>query len=230
MTINEITEGDPKRFPRLQYIVGHKSNRLLILRDYIVSAASQLMAGGGSNGDNPTNLGLSDFSLVATTLDTNNAYKFMSGILGENRFGAGPVRSSYFMLSSTELQSDFDQITGQNGTFLNQWNYPNNTSALPSEYGNVFNIRILTSSEAPVARGTSAMGQDVYYNTTVGKQAITHINQDGYSMNLIYRDPYYSGMLAQNATLAVKFAQAQALTQDTAIRNTLSTRLTSLGV
>jgi hypothetical protein len=99
-----------------------------------------------------------------------------------------------------------------------------NTDALPTEYGNVFNIRILTSSEAPVARGASMNGRDVYYNTVVGKQAITHINQDGYSMNLIYRDPYYSGMLAQNATLAVKFAQAQALTQDTAIRNSLSTR------
>jgi N4-gp56 family major capsid protein len=203
---------------------------LLILRDYIVSAASQINAGGGSNGDNPTNLGITDFSLVATTLDTNNAYKFMSGILGEDRFGSGPVRSSYFMLTSTELQSDFDQMTGTNGNFLNQWNYPNNTSALPSEYGNVFNIRILTSSEAPVARNASALGADVYYNTVLGKQAITHINQDGYSMNLIYRDPYYSGMLAQNATLAVKFAQAQALTQDTAIRNLLSTRLTALGV
>ncbi len=41
----------------------------LILRDYIVSAASQINAGGGSNGFNPTNLGVSDFSLVATTLD-----------------------------------------------------------------------------------------------------------------------------------------------------------------
>lgn len=99
---------------------------------------------------------------------------------------------------------------------------------MPSEYGNVFNIRILTSSEAPVARGASANGQDVYYNTVLGKQAITHINQNGYSMKLIYRDPYYSGMLAQNATLAVKFAQAQALTQDTAIRNILSTRLSML--
>lgn len=204
----------------------------MILRDYIVSAASQINAGGGSNGYNPTNLGITDFSLVATTLDTNNAYKFMSGILGENRFGSGPVRSSYFMLSSTELQSDFDQLQGSG--FLNQWNYPNNTSALPSEYGNVFNIRILTSSEAPVARNAvqnnAGVFNDVYYNTVLGKQAITHINQDGYSMNLIYRDPYYSGMLAQNATLAVKFAQAQAITQDTAIRNLLSTRLTSLGV
>ncbi len=49
----------------------------LILRDYIVSAASQLNAGGGSNGDNPTNLGLSDFSMVATTLDTNNARAYL---------------------------------------------------------------------------------------------------------------------------------------------------------
>jgi N4-gp56 family major capsid protein len=201
---------------------------VLILRDYIVSAASTLNAGGGSNGDNPTNLGVSDFSLVATTLDTNNAYKFMSGIEGMDRFGTGPVRSAYFMLSSTELQSDFDGLTGSG--FLNQWNYPNNSSALPSEYGSVFNVRILTSSEAAVARGASANGQDVYYNTTVGKQAVTHINQDGYSMQLIYRDPYYSGMLAQNATLAVKFAQAQAITQDTAIRNLLSTRLSNLGV
>jgi len=206
----------------------------LILRDYIVSAASEINAGGGSNGFNPTNLGVSDFSLVATTLDTNNAYKFMSGIEGMDRFGTGPVRSAYFMLASTELQSDFDQLTSGTGGFLSQWNYPTNASALPSEYGSVFNIRILTSSEAPVARNAASNSvgtlSDVYYNTVLGKQAITHINQDGYSMNLIYRDPYYSGMLAQNATLAVKFAQAQAITQDTAIRNLLSTRLSNLGV
>jgi N4-gp56 family major capsid protein len=200
----------------------------LILRDYIVSAASQIYAGGGSNGDNPTNLGMSDFSLVATTLDTNNAYKFMSGIEGMDRFGTGPVRAAYFMLSSTELQSDFDGLVGSG--FLNQWNYPQNSSALYSEFGAAFNIRVLTSSEAPVARAASANGNDVYYNTVVGKQAITHINQDGFSMNLIYRDPYYSGMLAQNATLAVKFAQAQAITQDTAIRNVLSTRLSGLTI
>ena len=156
----------------------------------------------------------------------------MSGIEGMDRFGTGPVRSSYFMLSSTELQSDFDALVGSG--FLSQWNYPTNASALPSEYGSVYNIRILTSSEAPVARNaaTNSVGtlNDVYYNAVLGKQAITHIDQDGYSMRLIYRDPYYSGMLAQNATLAVKFAQAQALTQDTAIRNVLSTRLSNLGV
>ena len=60
---------------------------MLILRDYVVSAASQVNASGGANSDNPTNLGVSDFSLVAATLDSNNAYKFMSGIEGMNRFG-----------------------------------------------------------------------------------------------------------------------------------------------
>lgn len=142
----------------------------------------------------------------------------------------GPVRSAYFMLSSTELQADFDALQGQVPQFQNQWNYPSNASALPSEYGACANIRVLTSSEAPVARAASSKSGDVYYNSVLGKQALTHINQDGVSMNLLYRGPEFSGMLMQNVTLAVKFAQAQALTQDTAIRNLLCTRLSSLGV
>lgn len=208
---------------------------MLILRDYIISAASQINAGGFTNGYNPAGLGVSDFSLVATTLDTNNAYKFMTGIEGDLKFGTTPIRACYMCLSSTELQSDFDSMAGTSpGGFTSVWNYPHSAPAAPSEYGSVFNTRILTSSEAPVARGaainSSGVATDVYYNTILGKQAITHINQDGFSMNLIYRDPYYSGMLAQNATLAVKFAQSQALTQDTAIRNLLCTRISSLGV
>ena len=205
----------------------------LILRDYIISAASQIMAGGGSNGFNPTNLGVTDFSLVATTLNTNNAYKFMTGIEGMDKFGTGPVRNTYFMLSSTELESDFDSLVGTSGV-LNQWSYASNLSALQTEWGAVFNIRILTSSEAPVARNAAinnlGVANDVYYNTVVGRQSITHITQDGYSMKLMYRGPEFSGMMQQNCTLAVEFAQAQALTQDTAIRNLLSTRLSNLGV
>jgi len=113
----------------------------LILRDYIVSAASQIMAGGGSNGDNPTNLGVSDFSLVATTLDSNNAYKFMSGIEGMDRFGTGPVRSAYFMLSSTELQTDMDALVGQG--FLSQWNYPKMCGVLKSS---LIDLEFLTAA------------------------------------------------------------------------------------
>lgn len=132
------------------------------------------------------------------------------------------------MLSSTELQSDFDGLTGS-GVF-NNWNYPNNASALQTEWGSVYNLRILTSSEAPVARGASANGADVYYNITTGKQGVTHIDQDGQSMKLLYRGPEFSGMMMQNCTLAVKFWQAQGLTQDTAVRILKSTRLVNLFV
>lgn len=201
---------------------------MLILRDYIISAASEINAAGGQNLDNPTNLGLSDFSMVATTLDTNSAQKFMTGIEGMDRFGTGPIRNCYFMLSSTELQSDFDGLTGS-GVF-NNWNYPSNTSALQTEWGSVYNLRILTSSEAPVARGASANGADVYYNIVAGKQGVTHIDQDGQSMKLLYRGPEFSGMMMQNCTLAVKFWQAQGLTQDTAVRILKSTRLVNLFV
>jgi N4-gp56 family major capsid protein len=180
---------------------------LLILRDYILSAASEINAGGGSNLDNPTNLGLSDFSLVTTTLDTNNAWKFMTGIEGMDKFGTGPIRNCYFMLASTELQSDFDGLTGS-GVF-NNWNYPNNTSALPTEWGSVYNLRILTSSEAPVARGASANGNDVYYNPVTGRQAVTHIDQDEYGMKLLYRGPEFSGMLMQNVSLAKMYGQVK---------------------
>jgi hypothetical protein len=131
------------------------------------------------------------------------------------------------MLSSTELQTDFDGLTGA-GVY-NSWNYPSNMTALPTEWGSVYNIAILTSSESAVARGVSANGQDIYYNIVCGKQAVTHVTQDGDSMQLLYRGPEYSGMLMQNATLAVRFSQAQAITQDTGIRILLSTRFSSIG-
>jgi hypothetical protein len=74
-------------YPSERIVTTWRQAEDLILRDYIVSAASEINCGGGSNSDNPTNIGISDFSLVATTLDTNNAYKFMSGIEGMDRFG-----------------------------------------------------------------------------------------------------------------------------------------------
>ena len=93
----------------------------MILRDYILSAASVINATGGSNGDNPTQISVTDCSSVAATLDSNNAFKFLSGIEGENRFGTAPVRSAYFMLSNTAIQPDLDALVGQG--FINNWNY-----------------------------------------------------------------------------------------------------------
>lgn len=193
----------------------------LILRDFLVSASSKIYA-SGSNGDNPGNLTPNDFSLVSATLATNNALFFSGGIRGSNQFGTGPIRSTYSLITSTELRPDFDAMT--NSGFKNVWDYPGTTDPLECEYGSIYNIRVFDTSFGAVDRGASLNGRDVYHNIVLGRQAITHVGQSGTSMELIYRDALYSGFLAQNVSIGARFMQGQALTQDTAIRDLLCTR------
>ena len=113
------------------------------------------------------------------------------------------------------LEASFDVLNG----FIHAWNYPNQNDVLFSEYGSVTNFRILTSSNSIVQSTASTNGRDVYNNMIVAREAYAHIEQDGYSSQLIYRPPIFSGPLALNGTLGVKFAQAQVITQDTWIQN-----------
>lgn len=193
----------------------------IILRDYLLSSASVYNCKGGTSGDNPTEMTLRDLSNVASALDTANAFKFLTGKLGEDRFGSSPIRAAYMLLCSTELQPTFDSLD----KFTNSWNYPNQNDVIYSEYGAVLNFRVFTSSESAVQRGASMNGQDVYNNMAVAREAYAHIDQDGYSSQLLYRPPIFSGPLALNGTLGVKFAQAQALLQETWIRNVRCTQV-----
>lgn len=126
-----------------------------------------------------------------------------------------PVRAAYFCLAHTLLEASFDTLNG----FIHSWNYPNQNDVLYSEYGSVTNFRILTSSNSIVQPTASTNGRDVYNNMIVAREAYAHIEQDGYSSQLLYRPPIFSGPLALNGTLGVKFAQAQVITQDTWIQN-----------
>lgn len=195
----------------------------IILRDYLLSAASVYNCRGGGNSDNPTEISERDISNVASALSTSNALKFLKGKLGEDRYGSGPIRASYMMLCSTEMEPDLDGLE----EFKSNWEYPNHENVGESEYGSVRNVRFFTSSEAAVQRNASAINSaDVFNNMVVARESYGHIDQDGYSTQLIYRDAIYSGPSALNATLAIKFAQAQIIKQETWIRNfrcTLST-------
>ena len=126
----------------------------------------------------------------------------------------------YFLLCNTALEPTFDALD----KFTSSWNYPNQNDTQYSEYGAVLNMRIFTSSEAAIQVGASMNGKDVYNNMAVARESYAHIDQDGYSSQLIYRPPIFSGPLALNGTLAVKFAQAQALIQQTWLRNVRCTQ------
>jgi N4-gp56 family major capsid protein len=193
----------------------------IILRDYLLSSVSVYNCKGGTDGDNPTEISQRDLSNVASSLDTANAFKFLSGKQGEDRFGTAPIRSAYFLLASTIIQPTFDAMAG----FTSSWNYPNQNDVIYSEYGAVLNFRIFTSSEAAIQPASSMNGNDVYNNMAIARESYAHIDQDGYSSQLLYRPPIFSGPLALNGTLGVKFAQAQVILQETWLRNVRCTQL-----
>jgi hypothetical protein len=56
---------------------------------------------------------------VVRTLRGNNAYSFLTGVQGEDRFGTAPVRDSYFGLGHTDLIGQLDNVAG----FIQKWNY-----------------------------------------------------------------------------------------------------------
>ncbi len=195
--------------------VAMKQAEDIILREFLLASASEYNCQGGTNGDNPTDPATSDFSALNAQLDTANAYKFIVGQRGELRFGSVPQRARYLMFCNTMLEQTLDA----NPDFTNVMNYPSDMQTMYPEYGSVLNFSILVSSQASISQNASMLGNTVFNNFAVARQSYAHIQQDNYSMKLIYRDPMYSGPAALNGTLAVKFAQAQAVTQDTWLSN-----------
>ena len=180
------------------------------MRDMLQSTATFVNAVGGSDGDNPTEISRTDIDFVVRTLRGNNAYSFITGIEGENRFGCAPVRDAYFGLGHTDLIGQLDNING----FIQKWNYPNQQSTLDAEWGSVANLRFLLSSVGSVTPSASAMGANVYNIFCCGRESFAAVEQDGYSAQFIYRPPIYDGPLALNASVGYKFAEVPRILND----------------
>lgn len=190
-----------------------------ITRNMLAATASFINATGGTNGDNPTEIVRSDLDGVVRALRGNNAYSFLTGVEGEDRFGTAPVRDAYFALGHTDLIGQLDTVTG----FLQKWNYPNQTSTLESEWGTVANIRFLLSSVGSITPNASTLGSNIYNTFVCGRESYCCIEQDGYSSSFLYRPPIYDGPLALNASVGWKMAEVPRITNDAWIFNLRST-------
>lgn len=186
-----------------------------LMRDMLASTASFINCVGGANGDNPTEITRSDVDTVVRTLRGNNAYSFLTGVEGEDRFGTAPVRDAYFGLGHTDLIGQLDNVQG----FIQKWNYPNQQSTLDAEWGTVANVRFLLSSIGSVTPNASLLGANVYNIFVCGREAFAAIEQDGYSAQFIYRPPIYDSPLALNASVGYKFAEVPRITNDTWVFN-----------
>jgi N4-gp56 family major capsid protein len=181
-----------------------------LMKDMLAATAAFANCVGGADGDNPTEITRSDIDYVVRTLRGNNAYSFVTGVEGENKFGTAPVRDAYFGLGHTNLIGQLDNVNG----FIQKWNYPNQQSTLDSEWGTVANVRFLLSSIGSVTPNASMLGADVYNIFCVGRESYAAVEQDGYSAQFIYRPPIYDGPLALNASVGYKFAEVPKILND----------------
>lgn len=186
-----------------------------LMRDMLASTASFVNCVGGTDGDNPTEITRSDVDNIVKLLRGNNAYAFLTGVQGEDRFGTAPVRDAYFGLGHTDLIGQLDNVQG----FIQKWNYPNQQSTLDAEWGTVANVRFLLSSIGSITPNASLLGANVYNIFVAGREAFAAIEQDGYSAQFIYRPPIYDGPLALNASVGYKFAEVPRITNDTWVFN-----------
>jgi N4-gp56 family major capsid protein len=190
-----------------------------LTRDMLAGTAGFINCVGGVNGDNPTEITLTDVQTVVRTLLGNNAYTVLDNIEGENKFGTAPVRDAYFALCHTDLVGDLEAVA----TFIHKNDYPSPMNALRSEWGTIGNLRFLISSIGSINAAASNLGNNVYNIFCVGMEAYASIEQDGYSANFIYRPPIYNGPLALNATVGYKFAEVPRILNDQWVINLRAT-------
>lgn len=146
-----------------------------LMSSMLASTATFINCVSGTNGDVPTEMSRSDIDVVVRTLRGANAYSFLSGIQGEDRFGTAPVRDAYFGMGHTDLIGQFENVSG----FTQKWNYPTQTSTLDPEWGVIANIRFLLSSIGSLTPNASMLGATVYNVFCSGREAYAAIEQDG---------------------------------------------------
>jgi N4-gp56 family major capsid protein len=189
------------------------------MRDMLASTATFVNCVNGANGDLPTEITRADCDFVVRSLRGNNAYSYITGIQGEDRFGTAPVRDAYFALGHTDLIGQIDNCNG----FVQKWAYPNQQSTLDAEWGTVSNLRFLLSSIGSQTLSASLLGADVYNIFCCGRESFAAIEQDGYSSQFIYRPPIYDGPLALNASVGWKMAEVPRILNDAWILNLRAT-------
>jgi len=181
-----------------------------ITRDCMNSTSSVYNCTGGNNGDLPTNMSLSDFDEVTSTLMTNDAWMILNSQEGEDKFGTGPVRDAFLALGHTKLSKDFNQLQGA----IPKWNYPNTNDTLSSEWCSVNNVRVLLSSVGSVDVTSSRLGNDVYNVFIQGMESVGIVHQDNFTARYLYRPPVFSDPLFQNFTIGTVFCTVSRILND----------------
>lgn len=149
-----------------------------ITRDILVACASLYNCSGGGNGQTPTQISATDCDAAVKTLLSGNAKFITSVITGSTGVGTAPVRPSFWAIAHSDLLDAIEACTG----FIHQANYPKQNDVQEGEWGQVKNIRFLTTTNGDRTLGTP----DIYRVPVIGQNAygVTRIEK-GSLMNIV---------------------------------------------
>ena len=191
-----------------------------LIRDMLAGTASVINCVNGVNGDVATEITRADIDGVVATLQGNDADFISNVIEGEDKFGTGPVRDSYFVMADTAMIGQLENVNG----FLNKAQYPSQSNISPAEWGSAGNARFFLSSRGSVTTASSLLGNDVYNNFITGQEAYACIEQNGVSAKFIYHGPGHGDDPCElRQTAGYRMAQVPRITNDAWIINLRAT-------
>ena len=197
-----------------------KETKDALVRDSLESSASVVNSVGGSNGDLPTEMALSDTDDIVTILQNNSGEYVTNMIPGELKIGTSPIGDAYGCMLTTRMIPVLNNIQG----FTRKFQYPNVSETLSVEWGGVNNVRFFVSEQGSVTPNASLAGNDIANCFVTAKEGYKVVWQAGGKMKFIYLPPGYNNdpcMLRHTA--GCSFYQGSCITNDLWVQNLRST-------
>lgn len=160
----------------------------VLQRDNLEATASIVNCVGGTNGDVPTEMSLSDTDDIVTTLQNNDGEYIMVKIPGELKFSTSPVGDAYGVMLSTQMIPVLNSIDG----FIRKQFYPDVNRTLQTEWGAVNNLRFFVSSQGSISNSASLNGNNVANCFVTAKEGYKIVWQAGGKAKFIYLPPGYN--------------------------------------
>ena len=157
-------------------------------RDNLESSASIINCVGGTNGDIPTEMTISDVDDVFTVLQNNSGEYITNIVEAELRFGTSPIGDAYGCMLTTRMIPVLYNMTG----FIKKFQYPNISQTLSVEIGGANNVRFFASEQGSVSPNASMLGNDIANCFVSAKEAYKVVWQAGGKARFIYLPPGYN--------------------------------------
>lgn len=192
----------------------------VLQRDNLEATASVVNCVGGSNGDLPTEMSVSDVDDIVALLQGNDGEYITNIVEADLKFGTSPVGDSYGCLLTTRMIPVLNNMQG----FIRKFQYPNIDKTLSSEWGGVNNVRFFVSSQGSVTPNASLAGNDVANCFVTAKEGYKVVWQAGGKARFLYLPPGYGNdPCFLRHTAGCSFYQGQCITQDLWVQNLRST-------